>query len=268
MARRAPWVLERTRIATKEGVMLRRLATLIVGVGLTTTAVPSAMAGAVVCPGPLPQGADPVVLDPADFVDRIDNPYLPMAPGSRWTYRETDSEGGRQRVDVSVTSRTRSILGIDAVVVHDKVTARGELVENTFDWYAQDACGNIWYMGENTKEYEHGVVVSTAGSWEAGVDGAQPGVIMPGEPQVGLSYRREYYAGEAEDAATILSLDEQAQVPFGHFRDVVLVKEYTPLHRRILEYKLYAEGVGMVLAIAVSGGSDREELVHLDLPPA
>jgi hypothetical protein len=247
--------------------MLRKLATLIVGLGLATTAVPSTVAGAVTCPTPLPQGADPVVLDPVDFVDRIDNPYLPMAPGARWTYRETDPEGARQRVDVSVTSRTRSILGIDAVVVHDKVTARGQLVENTFDWYAQDACGNVWYMGENTKEYEHGVVVSTAGSWEAGVDGAQPGVIMPAEPQVGLTYRQEYYAGEAEDAAEILSLNEQAQVPFGHFRDAVLVKEFTPLHPRILEYKLYAEGVGMVLAIAVSGGSDREELLRVVPPP-
>ena len=118
-------------------------------------------------------------------------------------------------------------------------------------------------MGENTKEYEHGVVVSTAGSWEAGVDGAQPGVIMPAEPQVGLTYRQEYYAGEAEDAAEILSLNEQAQVPFGHFRDAVLVKEFTPLHPRILEYKLYARDVGMVLAIAVSGGSDREELMRV-----
>jgi len=248
--------------------MLRRLATLIVGIGLATTAVPSTVAGAATCPGSLPQGADPVVLDPADFVDLIVNPYLPMAPGARWTYRETDPEGARQRVDVSVTSRTRSILGIDAVVVHDKVTARGELVENTFDWYAQDACGNVWYMGENTKEYEHGVVVSTAGSWEAGIDGAQPGVIMPAEPQVGLTYRQEYYAGEAEDAAEILSLDEQAQVPFGHFKDVLLTADTTPLHRRILEYKLYAPGIGPVLVFGVSGGSDREELLSFDLPTA
>ena len=248
--------------------MFRRLATLIVGIGLATAAVPSTTAVAVSCAAPLPQGGDTVVLDPADFVDRIDNSFLPMPPGASWTYRETDPEGSRQRVHVSVTSRTRSILGIDAVVVHDKVTARGELVENTFDWYAQDACGNVWYMGENTKEYEDGVVVSTAGSWEAGVDGAQAGVIMPANPQVGLAYRQEYLAGEAEDAARILSLDEQAQVPFGHFRDAVLVKEFTPLHPRVLEYKLYAKGVGMVLAIAVSGGSDREELMRMTPRPA
>jgi hypothetical protein len=154
------------------------------------------------------------------------------------------------------------------VVVHDKVTERGNLVENTFDWYAQDACGNVWYLGENTKEYEDGVVVSTAGSWEAGVDGAQAGVIMPADPRVGLTYRQEYLAGEAEDAAEILSLDEQVQVPFGHFRDAVLIKEFTPLHPRLLEYKLYAKGVGVVLAIAVSGGSDREELMRMTPPPA
>jgi hypothetical protein len=208
------------------------------------------------------------VLDPADFVDRIDHPYLPMATGTRWIYRETDPVGERQRVEVAVTTRTRSILGIDAVVVHDRVSSRGELVENTFDWYAQDVCGNVWYLGENTKEYQDGVVVSTAGSWEAGVDGAQPGVVMPAEPQVDLTYRQEYYAGEAQDAAEILSLDEQAQVPFGHFRDVILIKEFTPLHPRILEYKLFAEGVGMVLALAVSAGADREELVRMAPAPA
>jgi hypothetical protein len=153
-------------------------------------------------------------------------------------------------------------------VVHDVVTDKGHLVENTFDWYAQDTCGNVWYLGENTKEYENGKVVSTAGSWEAGADGAQPGVVMPADRQVGLSYRQEYLAGEAEDNAEILSLVEQAQVPFGHFRDVVLTKETTPLHRRILEYKLYAKGTGVVLALSVSGGSDREELIRFAPPSA
>jgi hypothetical protein len=146
------------------------------------------------------------------------------------------------------------------------VTDHGELIENTRDWYALDACGNVWYMGENTKEYENGVVVTTAGSWEAGVNGAQPGVVMPADPQVGLSYRQEFYAGEAEDAATILSLTEQAEVPYGHFSDVILTREYTPLHPKVLEYKLYAKGVGIVLVLGVSGGSDREELVRFESP--
>ncbi|HEY3023467.1 MAG TPA: hypothetical protein VGK11_07530 [Actinomycetota bacterium] len=217
---------------------------------------------AVTCPRQLPQGSEPVTLDPADFVARIDNPYLPFPRGARWVFRETDRRGTSQKVTVTVTTNRKKILGIDATVVHDVVTEKGHLVENTFDWYAQDTCGNVWYLGENTKEYENGRVVSTAGSWEAGVDAAQPGVVMPADLQVGLSYRQEYLAGEAEDSAAILSLTEQAQVPFGHFRDVLLTKEITPLEPRLLEYKLYAKGMGVVLAIAVSGGSDREELIR------
>jgi hypothetical protein len=246
--------------------MKRRLIGIGIAIVIATGAWSGGMATAVACPVPLPHGSDPVTLDPADFVDQIDNPYLPMAPGAVWVYRETDPAGSVQNVKVTVTTRTRQILGIAATVVHDVVSEHGQLVENTFDWYGQDACGNVWYLGENTKEYENGVVVSTAGSWEAGVDGAQPGIIMPAEPQIGAAYRQEYYAGQAEDAAEILSLDEQAQVPYGHFDDVLLTKETTPLHRRVLEYKLYAQGIGVVLAISVSGGSDREDLIRF-IPP-
>jgi hypothetical protein len=246
--------------------MTRKLAT-IVAVALLLGAAPSTEVAAATCPIELPQGSEPVTLDPADFVAQIDNPYWPMAPGSRWTYRESDPRGNSQDVTVTVTTRTRQIIGIDATVVHDKVTEDGELVENTFDWYAQDSCGNVWYMGENTKEYEDGKVVSTEGSWEAGVDGAQPGVIVPAEPAVGMTYRQEFLAGEAEDAAAVLSLDEQAGVPFGHFDNVLLTKEFTPLEPRVLEYKLYAQGVGPVLAVAVSGGTDREALITFGTVP-
>ncbi len=217
-------------------------------------------------PAALPQGAEPVELDPADFVAEIDNPYWPMSPGSTWVYRETDAEGAVQRVEVTVTDRTRTILGIEATVVHDVVTEDGELIEDTFDWYAQDTAGNVWYLGEATKEFENGKVSTTEGSWEAGADGAQAGIIVPADPEVGMTYRQEYYAGEAEDAAEVMSLDGQAQVPFGHFRDVLLTKDFTPLHRRILEYKMYARGIGPVLVLGVSGGSDREELLRFRAP--
>jgi hypothetical protein len=233
---------------------------------LAAVSAPAAVAGTGSCSTPLPQGDDAVTLDPADFVAAIDNAYWPMAPGTRWNSRETDAAGDVQRVVVTVTDRTKQILGIDATVVHDVVTERGDLVENTFDWYAQDRCGNVWYLGEATAEYEDGEVVSTEGSWEAGVDGAQAGVIVPGDPQVGAAYRQEYLAGVAEDSAAVLSLDEQAQVPFGHFRDVVLTKEFTPVEPRVLEYKLYAPGVGPVLALGVSGSSDREALVRMVVP--
>jgi hypothetical protein len=218
------------------------------------------------CPIELPQGSDPVTLDPAGFASEIDNAFWPMLPGTRWVYRESDTEGGHQTVRVVVTSRTRDIEGIAATVVHDVVREQGELVEDTFDWYAQDVCGNVWYLGEATVEYEDGEPVTTAGSWEHGVDGAMAGVIMPADPTVGMTYRQEYYAGEAEDQAAILSLDEKAQVPYGTFRRVLLTKDFTPLEPRVLEYKLYAKGVGPVLVLGVSGGSDREELLRFEAP--
>jgi hypothetical protein len=203
-------------------------------------------------------------LDPADFTTEIDNPWWPMKPGSRWVYRETDTEGANQRVVVTVTNRTQPIAnGIEARVVHDVVTEDGKFVEVTDDWYAQDQDGNIWYLGEDTTEYEDGKA-STAGSWEAGVDGAQAGVVMPGQPEAGLAYRQEYYAGEAEDAGEILSLDERVQVPYGVFESVVMTKDWTPLEPNLLEQKFYAEGIGPVLAQTVSGGSDREELLSFE----
>jgi hypothetical protein len=214
----------------------------------------------------LPQGDEQVELDPADFTAEIDNPYWPMTPGSKWVYRELDEEGNEQRVEVTVTDETKTIMGIEALVVHDVVTQDGEVLEDTYDWYAQDADGNIWYLGEDTKEYEDGKVVTTAGSWEAGVDGAQAGVLLPGAPEVGLAYRQEYYAGEAEDAAQVLSLDERAEVPAGSYDGVLLTKELTPLDPDVLEYKLYAPNVGPVLALGVSGGGGREELLELTTP--
>jgi hypothetical protein len=210
----------------------------------------------------LPQGSEPVNLDPADFTTQIDNPYWPMAPGNRWVYRETDTEGIVQRVVVTVTDKTKRIAnGVEARVVHDVVTEGGQPVEVTDDWYAQDGDGNIWYLGEKTTEYSNGKPQSTAGSFEAGVDGAQPGIVMPANPQPGTTYRQEYYAGEAEDTGEIVSIDEQAEVPAGHYQDVEMIKDLNPLEPKILEFKFYARDVGPVLAVSVSGGSDREELV-------
>jgi hypothetical protein len=235
-----------------------------------TTAMAVALLAAAGCGGSggtaLPQGSEPVELDPAAFTSEIDNPWMPFEVGAKWVYRETDGEGGEQKVEVTVLDETREIMGIEARVVHDVVTEDGQLVEDTFDWYAQDADGNVWYLGEATKEFEDGKVATTAGSWEAGVDGAEPGILVPAEPKDGMTYRQEYYAGEAEDMAEVLSLDEKVEVPFGSYDGVLMTKEWTPLEPDILEHKLYANGVGMVLALAISGGSDREELVSYTAP--
>ena len=201
---------------------------------------------------------------PADFTTKIDNPYWPMKPGTRWVYRETDSEGARQRVVVTVTRRTKLIAnGVRARVVRDVVTEDGKPVEVTDDWYAQDRAGNIWYLGEDTTEYENGKPVSKEGSFEAGVDGARAGIIMLAHPRVGMRYRQEYYKDHAEDRARVMSLRERAEVPFGFFRRTLMTRDENPLEPRVLEYKFYARGVGPVLAVSVSGGSDREELVRL-----
>jgi hypothetical protein len=214
----------------------------------------TAAALATAAPAPAQQAA-------RHFTTKIDNPYLPMKPGTRRVYRETEN-GEVNRVTVKVTRRTRRVAaGIRARVVRDTVRHRGEIVEDTFDWYAQDRRGNVWYVGEDTTEYEDGRPVSKEGSWEAGVDGAKAGIVMLAHPRVGREYRQEDYPGHAEDRAKVLSRDEQAQVPAGHYRHVLLTKEWNPLEPRVLEYKLYAKRVGLVLTLGVSGDVGREVLL-------
>ncbi len=174
----------------------------------------------------LPQGSEPVDLDPAEFTTEIDNPYLPFAVGSRWVYAETaDGEPTRRSSSRSRARRRRSPTASRRVVVRDTVTEDGVPVEVTDDWYAQDSEGNVWYLGEDTAEYENGKVASHAGSFEAGVDGAEAGVIMPANPEVGMTYRQEYYEGEAEDEGKVLSLDEMAQAPAGLLPETLMTRD-------------------------------------------
>jgi hypothetical protein len=213
----------------------------------------------------LPQGSEPVTLNPAEFTTTIDNPYWPMAPGTRWVYRETTTSGSRRDVEITVMNDTRKIAnGITARVVHDVVTQDGATVELTDDWYAQDAGGNVWYLGESTAEYESGQVVSRKGSFEAGVDGAQPGVAMPADPKPGLAYRQEYYAGQAEDNAAIVTMgEERVEVPFGYFEaDVLMTRDLVPLEPRVQELKFYVPGIGPVLSVHTDIGGGRTELVQ------
>jgi hypothetical protein len=209
----------------------------------------------------LPRGSKPFEVDPSGFTTAIDNPYWPMKPGSHWVYRETNAEGDVERNDVVVTSRTKTIMGIEAVVVHDTVRQGGQLTEDTFDWYAQDAKGNLWYLGEDTTEFEHGKVKTTEGSWQAGVDGALGGIIVPAHPKPGLTYREEYYKGHAEDGAEVLSVHARAKVPDGTYDGVLQTRNFSPIEPNVVEEKFYARGVGVVLELTVSGGSDRGELI-------
>ncbi len=212
----------------------------------------------------LPQGSEHVELDPAEFTTRIDNPYWPMTPGSRWVYSETDTVGGHERVVVKVTGKTKMIAnGIEARVIRDTVTEHGVPVEITDDWYAQDSEGNIWYLGEYVTNYKNGRVVDHAGSFEAGVDGAEPGIAMPANPEPGMSYRQEYYEGEAEDKGAVVTVgEERVQVPFGFFnRDVLMTRDLVPTEPKVEELKFYVPEVGPVLSVHTDGTGGRGELV-------
>lgn len=217
-------------------------------------------------PQPRPaQGSEPVTLNPADFTTKIDNPYFPMKPGTRWVYRETDRTGARIKVVVTVTHKTKKIAnGITAVVVRDVATEHGKKVEATDDWYAQDKDGNIWYLGEKTAEYKNGKVATRAGSFEAGVKGAQPGIALPANPEPGLSYRQEYDKGNAEDKGAIVTVgQERVEVPFGFFKkDVLMTRDRVPLEPRVQELKFYGKGIGPLLSVHLDGTGGRGELVH------
>ncbi len=214
--------------------------------------------------GGLPQGNEPVNLDPANFTTRIDNRFWPMKPGNKWVYRETDSRGTNEKVVVKVTGKTKLIAnGITARVIRDTVTKRGVPVEVTDDWFAQDKQGNIWYLGEYVTNYSDGQVVDHSGSFEAGVDGAQAGVAMPANPKPGLSYRQEYYKGEAEDKAAVITVgEEQVQVPFGFFKKgILMTRDLVPTEPKVQELKFYAPGVGPLLSIHTDGAGGRAALV-------
>ncbi len=201
-------------------------------------------------------------VNPADFVDIIDNPYFPLIPGTTFFY-EGEAENETIRNEVFVTSETRLVMGVNTTIVRDRVWEDDELVEETFDWYAQDKDRNVWYFGEESKDFEDGRLVSTQGSWEAGVNGAQPGILMEGKPQVGDVYRQEYLMGEAEDMAEVLAFNEPVSVEYGSFENCLRTKEWTPLEPKTEENKYYAAGIGLLLEMQTKGGSERLELVDI-----
>jgi hypothetical protein len=205
------------------------------------------------------------VIDAARFTSVVDNPYFPLVPGTRWVLVGSGDVAGE--VDtIEVLDETRTVMGVECVVVSDIVSIDGDPVEVTKDWYAQDADGNVWYFGEETAEYEGGEVVSTAGAWEAGVDGAQPGIIMPAQPRVGVTYRQEFYAGEAEDVARAIELDATVETPLRTFEDVLVTEDWTPLEPDVREEKSYAPGIGLVFERQTAGGDAAFELTEFVEP--
>ena len=202
-------------------------------------------------------------IDPAAFSPRVTNRWFPLPVGKTYVY--AGIKDGKKVVDIVVPSRrTRVVDGVRTRVIEDRLYLDGVLAERTADYYAQDRCGNVWYFGEDTAELDRqGTVVSTEGSFHAGVAGAQPGVFMPADPQVGQRFRQEWYAGHAEDTFSVVDLAARVTVPFGTFRHAVRTQETTALEPGVVDAKYYVAGVGEVFEGSLSGPREILRLVEV-----
>ncbi|MGH3375676.1 MAG: hypothetical protein ACRDP6_13135 [Actinoallomurus sp.] len=213
-------------------------------------------------PPPSPPASAPTIR-PADFIAKVDNPWFPLTPGTTLTYKGV--KDGKPTVDkVVVTDRTTVVDGVPSVALRDNLYEGGNLEERTTDWYAQDRQGNVWYFGEETAELDpKGHVTSTEGSWQAGKDGAQPGIFMPAHPTVGQTGRQEYLNGHAEDHFQILRFDAAVQVPAVSSDKALLTKEWTPIEPSVIDHKYYVRGIGTVLEQSVTGPKETNALVSV-----
>ena len=200
---------------------------------------------------------------PRLFVQRVDNRWFPITPGTVLVYRGV-KEGEPARDVVTVTGKTKLIDGVRCTVVDDRLYLSGRLAERTADWFAQDRRGNVWYFGESTAELdESGRVTSREGSWQTGVDGARAGIVMPAHPRVGQSFRQEYYRSHAEDHFRVVSLSASVRVPYLASKRALLTKEWTPLEPAVIDHKLYVRGIGLVEEKTIKGGDEHLALVAL-----
>ena len=205
--------------------------------------------------------ASALAVNPADFVAGVNNPFFPLNPGTIYYYEGSDGND-----TMTVTHDTQVIDGVTCIVVRDQFfDLNGALVEDTFDYYAQDTAGNVWYFGEDTEEFDPvtGDVVSTEGTWRSGVDGAEPGIIMLADPKKGDSYQQENAPPAAQDSATVIALNKTVKVAYGKFKNCLQTRESTPLEPGVLEDKYYARGIGVIYTKVVKGGKEKSELVSI-----
>ena len=205
------------------------------------------------------------VIDPSNFVSRVTNPYFPLVPGTSFHFVNRtieDNDTIYQDIDVLVTADTKMIKGVRCQVVHDVVREEGEVTEDTYDWYAQDKSGNVWYFGEHSKSLKDKNGWTTEGSWKAGSHNACAGIIMWANPQAhaGQTYYQEFSQGIAEDQAQVISTNSTVGVPYGTFTNCVKTKEFTSLEPGVIEYKYYAAGVGQIKTEMTEGGNELEVL--------
>ena len=200
-------------------------------------------------------------IDPANFVAAVDNRYFPLKPGTAFHYKGVKGTTP-QTDDMVVTHQTKRILGVTCTVVRDTVSQHGRPLERTFDWYAQDKRGNVWYMGEYSLELQHGRFHRASDSWQAGVNGAKPGIIMRGNPRPGEVYRQEYAPPEALDQARVSEASGSVKVPVGAFKRTLTTVEYSPVEPQ-LERKIYVAGIGEIEEQVTQGGHERFQLVSV-----
>jgi hypothetical protein len=244
---------------------MRRYIALPIALGLV--AVAAACGGSSQSRSGLPSGSTPVTAtapDASNFDGHVvDNQWFPLVPGMTWAYRGV-KDGQPSREIMVATSQTKTIQGVPCTVVSDKLYLSGALEERTLDYYAQDKDGNVWYFGEDTAELKpDGSVKSTEGTWLSGRDGAEAGIFMPADPQVGQSFRQEYYKGQAEDHFRILSLSEQVKTPGATSDQAMLTMEWTPLEPNVVDHKYYVQGIGTVLEQTAKGPLERNTLVSV-----
>jgi hypothetical protein len=237
----------------------RRIANLVLAV-VVVAAIPAASASA---GSPRDRAAAPTV-SPGQFHHPQQNPYFPLKPGTVSRYRGT-ADGEKYHERVVVTHRTKQIQGVTTTVVLDVLRrADGSLAEKTEDWYAPDNDGKVWYFGEKTATYdESGNLESREGSWQAGVNGAVAGIIMPANPRPTDAYRQEFYRGHAEDQAWIVQRHTSTTVPYGTVHEVIRSFEWTRLEKNVMSMKLYAPGLGIVREQDIAGGNESFALISV-----
>ena len=227
----------------------------------TSASKPAAKSAATLAPIH-PQGHYSPSIDASNFVATIDNRYWPLKPGTAYHYTGVRGKTA-QTDDEVVTRQTKQILGVRCTVVRDTVSEQGRPVERTFDWYAQDRQGNVWYMGELSLEKKHGRFAKASDSWQSGVDGAQPGIIMPADPKPGDAYRQEYYPpGQALDQARVIGTKGRLRVPYGSFDHLLVTSERSPLEPQT-EQKYYSPGLGEIAERVVKGHHEEFHLVNI-----
>jgi hypothetical protein len=241
---------------------MRRRALVAAVIAIAVVAPPLGVAGRPAPPTWALRGPYAPSVSPKDFVSSIDNRYFPLKPGTAFHFVGV-KDGKPQTDDMVVTMLTKVVLGVRCVVVRDTVSENGKPVERTFDWYAQDKRGNVWYMGEDSLELQKGRFVKASDSWQGGVDGAKPGIIMPGNPRVGDVYRQEYYPpGGALDQAKVLSTSLRVRLPSGAYGRALHTIEWSPVEPQF-EEKDYVAGIGEVSEVVVAGGHESFRLVSV-----